>query len=188
MAMADGNCNCDSKGDRDGNSNGQWQGRWQWPKATTMVMANDDGNGNNNGDGNGNRNGNGNGNGNGDTMAMATATMTVTTNDTREGCLFMCWQCAVLWQGEYLASPPWSQRSKHCPALHHGGATAKSVCSISRGRVPDSSPWIYFFLIFFNYLFSLLNNLLFSYTNSFPQEPHQPIDGLPRFLLYFLSR
>jgi hypothetical protein len=43
-------------------------------------------------------------------------------------------------------------------------------------------------LIFFNYLFSLLNNLLFPHTNSVPQEPHQPTDGLPQLLLYFFSR
>ncbi len=29
-----------------------------------------------------------------------------------------------------------------------GGDTAKSVCSLSRGRVPDSSPWIVFCLFF----------------------------------------
>jgi hypothetical protein len=117
---------------------------------------------------------------------MATATMTKTT-DTREGCLFMCQQCAVLWQGQRLASPPWTLRSVHCPALHHGGATAKSACSISRRRDPESSPWIGFF-IFFNYLFSLLNNPLFPHNNSVPQEPRQPIDNLPQLLLYFLSR
>ncbi len=33
-------------------------------------------------------------------MAMATATMT------KEGCLFMCQQCAALWQGQHLASTP----------------------------------------------------------------------------------
>ncbi len=34
--------------------------------------------------------------------------------------------------------PPWTHRSVHSPSLHHGGDTAKSVCSLSRGRVPDS--------------------------------------------------
>ncbi len=84
-------------------------------------------------------------------------------------------------------TPPWTQRSVHCQALCHGGATAKSVCSISRGRDPESSAWIVFF-IFFNYLFSLLNYPLFPHTISVPQEPRQPIDGLPPLLLYFLSR
>ncbi len=32
-------------------------------------------------------------------METVTAMMTVTTTDTREGCLFMCRQCAELWQG-----------------------------------------------------------------------------------------
>jgi hypothetical protein len=45
-----------------------------------------------------------------------------------------------------------------------------------------------FIFIFFNYLFSLLNNPLFPHTNSVPQEPCQPIDSLPRLLVYFLSR
>jgi hypothetical protein len=42
----------------------------------------------------------------------------------------------------------------------------------------------------FNNLLSLQKNTLFPHTNSVPQEPHQPIaiDGLPRLLLYFLSR
>jgi hypothetical protein len=45
---------------------------------------------------------------------------------------------------------PWTQRKVHSPALHHGGDTAKSVCSLSRGRVPDSSPWIVLLFIFYN--------------------------------------
>ncbi len=39
----------------------------------------------------------------------------------------------------------------HSPALHHGDDTAKSVSSLSRGRVPDSSPWILFLFIIYNY-------------------------------------
>ncbi len=118
-------------------------------------------------------------------MAMVMAMMTVTTTDTEEGCLFMCQQCAALWQGQHLASSPWTQRNVHCPVLCHRGAIAKSVCSISRGRDPESSPWIVFF---FNYLFSLLNNPLVLHTNSAPQESCQPIDGLPQLLLSFLLR
>ncbi len=34
---------------------------------------------------------------------------------------------------------------------HHGGEAAKIVCSLSRGRVPDSAPWIFF--IFYKYCF-----------------------------------
>ncbi len=37
------------------------------------------------------------------------------------------------------------------PALRHGGDTAKSVSSLSRGRVPDSSPWILFLFIIYVY-------------------------------------
>jgi hypothetical protein len=62
------------------------------------AMADGHGNGNGNGDGNGNCNGDGHGNGNNDVVVMTT--------DTLEGCLFMCWQCAVLWKGQCLASPP----------------------------------------------------------------------------------
>ncbi len=51
----------------------------------------------------------------------------------RKGCLFMWWQCAALWQVRHLASTPMDTRKVHSPALHHGGDTAKSVCSPSRG-------------------------------------------------------
>jgi hypothetical protein len=121
MAMADGN--------RD--SDGQWQRRWQWLTMTVIAMATETATAS--------------------AMAMATlmATMTITTTDTWEGCLFRCRQCAALWQGRSLASPPRAQRKVHCPALHHLGAIAKSVCSISRGRDPESSPWIRFFYYFF---------------------------------------
>ncbi len=152
-AMANGNSdgNCDCNGD------GGWQRQWLWRMAMVLAMANSNCNGNDDGDGDGN--------GNGQwltamatamvaamekatTIAMATGTMvarmTVMTTDTRGGCLFMFWQCAALWQGQRLVSPPWAQRSVHCPVLHHLGATAKSVCSISRGMDPESSPWIVF--------------------------------------------
>ncbi len=52
----------------------------------------------------------------------------------------------------------WSAFGEATPCLHphghkgkgmrHGGDTAKRVCSSSRGRVPDSSPWIVFCLFF----------------------------------------
>ncbi len=154
-AMADSNCNGNGNGNRDGDSDCQWQRQQQWLTAMAMAMANGNCNCNGNGEGNSNCNGNGDGNGNDDIV--------VTTTDTREGCLFMCRQCAALWQWQRLASPPWTQRSVHCPALRHGCATAKSVCSFSRGGDPESSPWIVFY--FFNYLFSLLNKHLFLHTN-----------------------
>jgi hypothetical protein len=39
-------------------------------------------------------------------MAIAMATATARARMTKEGCLFMCWQCAALWQGGHLASTP----------------------------------------------------------------------------------
>jgi hypothetical protein len=86
------------------------------------AMADGDGIDNGDGDSDGNQNGDIHSNGNNDVV--------VTMTDTREGCLFMCQQCAALWQGRCLASPPWAQRSVHCPALYQEGATAKSVRSI----------------------------------------------------------
>ncbi len=54
-------------------------------------------------------------------------------------------------RGDTLPPPPWTQRKVHSPALRHGGDTAKSVSSLSWGRVPDSSPWIVFLFIIYNY-------------------------------------
>ncbi len=54
-------------------------------------------------------------------------------------------------RGDTLPPPPWTQWKVHSPALCHGGDTAKSVPSLSRGGVPDSSPWILFLFIIYNY-------------------------------------
>ncbi len=54
-------------------------------------------------------------------------------------------------RGDTLPLPPWTQRKVHSPVLHHRGDTAKSVSSLSRGRVPDSSQWILFLFIIYNY-------------------------------------
>ncbi len=54
-------------------------------------------------------------------------------------------------RGDTLLPPPWTQRKVHSPVLRHGGDTAKSVCSPSRGRVPDSSLLILFLIIIYNY-------------------------------------
>ncbi len=95
-----------------------------------------DGFGNGNGDGNGNGNGNGHGKGDDDEGRVASS-------------------CAGNVQhygrGDTLSPPPWTQRKVHSPAIHHGGDTAKSVSSLSRGRVPDSSLWILFLFIIYNY-------------------------------------
>ncbi len=116
--------------------------------ATVMGNGNSDGNrvSNYNGDGNGNHNGDGHGEGNDDEGRVASS-------------------CAGDVQhygkGNTLPPPPWTQKKVHSPALRHGGDTAKSVFSLSRGRVPDSSPWILFFVYYLQLLFSLLNNPLF---------------------------
>jgi hypothetical protein len=107
-------------------------------------------------------------------------------------------------RGDTLPPPPWTQRKVHSPALHHGGETAKSVCSLSRGGVPDSSPWILFLFILFTTTVQFTEQPSVRpphYSgaqepcqpiDALPppvlQEPRQPIDNLPRLLLHFLSR
>ncbi len=128
--MADGNTKETAAvmGDGDGNSNGTVM-------ATAIgycdVNSNCDGDGNGNGDGKGDHNGNGHGNGNNDKVRVASS------------CAGNVQCCG---RGNTLPPPPWIQRKVHSPALRHGSDTAKSVSSLSRGRVPDSSPWIVFCL------------------------------------------
>ncbi len=131
-------------------------------------------------------------------MVMATATARATI--TKEGLpLHVAAMCSAF-GGATPRHHPHGHKRK---CMHHGGGTAKSVCSPSRGRVPDSSPWISFCLIL-QLLFSLLNNPLFApphysgaqepcqLIDALPppllQEPPQPIDNLPWLLLHFLSR
>ncbi len=95
-----------------------------------------DGVGNGIGDGNGDCNGDGHSEGNNDEGRVASS------------CAGDVQRCG---RGDTLPPPPWTQRNVHSPALHHGGDTAKSVCSLSRQRVPDSSPWILFLFIIYNY-------------------------------------
>jgi hypothetical protein len=84
-----------------------------------------DGAGDGNGDGKGDCNGNGHGNSNNDKGRVASS------------CAGDVQRCG---RGSSLPPPPWTQRKVHLPALRYGGDTAKSVCSLSRGRIPDSSP------------------------------------------------
>ncbi len=94
-----------------------------------------DGVGDNDGDGDGNRNGNGHGEG-----------------DHEGGVASLCAGDVLRYgRGETLPPPLWTQRKVHSPVLRHGGDTAKSVSSLSRGRVPDSLPWIVFLFIIYNY-------------------------------------
>ena len=158
--------------------------------------CNSDGNNNGNGDGNrvGNRDGDGNDNGNGHGKG----------NHYKRRVASSCGgNVQRFWMGDTLPPPPWTQRKVHSPALHHGGDTSKSVCSPSRGRVPDSSPWIVFCL-FLKVLFSLLNNPLFAphiiqvlknpvspltlYLLHSSKNPCQPIDDLLRLLLHFFVK
>ncbi len=135
----------DSNGDgsqqrnRDGSGDGRWQPQWQW----AMVTAIGDGTGNGDSVGNGGRDGdgycNGNSHGKGNTHDEGRVASSCAGNV--QGC----------GRGDTLPPPPWTQRNVHSPALHHRGDTAKSVCSLSRGRVPDSSPWILFLFIIYNY-------------------------------------
>ncbi len=148
----------DGKGDSDGNCNDWRQREWdsgsdgrqwlqqQWPTATAIAIGSAIGNGNINsngdgdsecnGDSDGDCNGDGNGTGNNDKGRAASS------------CARNVQHCG---RGHTLPPPPWTQRKVHSPALCHGGDTAKSVCLLSRERVPDSSPWIVFLFIFYNY-------------------------------------
>jgi hypothetical protein len=100
------------------------------------IDSNSNGDGDSNGDSDGNCNGNGPGDGNNDEGRVTSS------------CAGDVQRCG---RGNTLPPPPWTQRKVHSPALHHGSDTAKSVCSLSRGRVPDSSPWIVFFVYFYKY-------------------------------------
>jgi hypothetical protein len=158
--------------------------------ATEIGNGNGDGDrvGNDNGDGNGDCNGNGLGEGDNDKGRVASS---CAGNVQRYG------------RGGTLPPPPWTQRKVHSPSLRHGGDTAKSVSSLSRGRVHDSSPWIVFCSLFTTTVqFTEQPSVCPSHylgaqepcqpIAALPppllQEPRQPIDNLPQLLLHFLSR
>jgi hypothetical protein len=126
--------------------------------------GNGNGNGDGDGDGNGNHNGNGDGNGNNDKGRVASS------------CADNVQCCG---RGNTLPPPPWTQRKVHSPVLDHGGDTAKSVCSLSRGRVPDSSPWIVFCLIFTTTVHFTEQPSVRPLHYSGTQEPCQVTDALP---------
>jgi hypothetical protein len=154
-----------------------------------MAMGNGngdgDGVGNDNKDGDGDCNGDGHGKGDDDEGRVASSCA----GDVQ------CYD-----RGNTLPPPPWTQRKVHSPALHHGGDTAKSVSSLSRERVPDSSPWFFFF--FTTVQFTEQPSVCPPHysgaqepcqpIDTLPppllQEPRQPIDNLPQLLLHFLSR
>ncbi len=107
-------------------------------------MATAMGNSNGDGDGVSNDNRDGNGDCNGDGHCKC---------DDDEGWVAISGASNVqrYGRGDTLPPPPWTQRKVHSPALRHGGDTDESVSSLSRGKVPDSSPWIVFLFIIYNY-------------------------------------
>jgi hypothetical protein len=158
--------------------------------ATAIGNGNGDGDGVGNGDrdGDGDRNDDGHGEGDDDKGRVAPS-------------------CAgnvkCYGRGDTLPPPPLTQRKVHSPALRHGGATAKSVSFLSRGRVPDSLPWILFCLLFTTTVQLTEQPSVHPPhylgaqepcppINALPppllQEPRQLIDNLPQLLLHFLSR
>jgi hypothetical protein len=164
--------------------------------ATAMADSDCDGdsqgNGNGPSDGDGDGDGDGNGDGHGEGNHYTGRVASSCGRDVQH-----------FWMGDTLPPPPWTQRKVHQPALHHGGDTAKSVCSPSRGKVSDSSPWIVFCLFFTTTVQFIEHPSVRPLHYSCTQEPYQPIDALPppllqetrqpidklpRLLLRFLSR
>jgi hypothetical protein len=131
-AMADGNATKMAAAMVDGNRNGNGRWRRQWARATAMVTES------------------ATTTEKATTIAMATAMARVTM--TKAGLpLHVPAMCSAMAGATPCLRPLWTQRKVHSPALHHGGDIAKSVSSLSRGRVPDSSPWILFFIIIYKY-------------------------------------
>jgi hypothetical protein len=114
-------------GDRNGNGRRQWQ--WQWAIATATATA------------------------------TATELVTATEMATAMAMVMAMARATITKEGLPLhvvamcsafggATPCLHPHGHKGKCMHHGGDTAKSVCSPSRGRVPDSSPWIVFCLFF----------------------------------------
>jgi hypothetical protein len=151
-AMVDGNRN----------GNGQRQRRRQWAIATAMAtaMAKESAAATEM------------------AMAMAMATATARATITKEGLpLHVAAMCSAFGGGTPCLHPH-GHKGK---CMRHGGDTARSVCSPSRGRVPDSSPWIVF-VYFLQLLFSLLNNPLFA--PCIIQALKNPVSQLTLYLLH----
>jgi hypothetical protein len=147
-----------------------------------------DGVGNANGDGNSNNNGNGHGKGDNDEGRVASS---CAGDVQRYG------------RGNPLPPPPWTQRKVHSPALRHGGDTAKSVSSLSRGEFLTAHHGLFFCLLFTTTVQFTEQPSVCPPHSSGTQEPRQPIDALPppllqeprqpivnlpQLLLHFLSR
>jgi hypothetical protein len=131
-------------------------------------------------------------------MAMGTATARATI--TKGGLpLYVAAMCSAF-GGATPCLNPHGHKQK---CMRHGGDTAKSVCSPTKERFPDSSPWIVFCLFFTttNQFTEQLSvrppHYLGAHEPCQPidalpppllQEPLQPIDNLPWLILHFLSR
>ncbi len=131
-AMADGNATETVAAMVDGDRNGNGRRWWQWAtaaamaaeSATTTEMA----------------------------MAITIATSMARRMMTKAGLpLHVPAMCSAMAGATPCLHPHGHNRKVHSPALRHGGDTAKSVSSLSRGRVPDSSPLILFLFIIYNY-------------------------------------
>ncbi len=133
-------------------------------------------------------------------MEMVMATATARETITKQGLpLHVVAMCSAF-GGATPRLHPCGHKQK---CMHHGGDTAKSVFSPSRGRAPDSSPWIVFCLFFTTTAQFTEQPSVCAPHYSGTQEPCQPIDALPppllqeprqlignltRLLLHFLSR
>ncbi len=152
-----------------------------------MGNGDSDGNGVRNGNGDG-RNGDGHGKGNNDKGRVTSS------------CAGNVQCCG---RGNTLPPPPWTQRKVHSPALCHGGDTAKSVCSLSRGGFLTAHHGFFLCLLFTTTVQFTEQPSVCPPHYSGAQEPCQPIDALPppllqescqpnddppRLLLHFLSR
>ncbi len=212
-------------GNNNGNDGGQWRWRLQLPTVAEMAITNGEGNGNRNGwqwckrDGGGDEQGrlhqqwptatamaigyrdvdsNGDIDGNGDSDSNCNGKGQFDGNNS--SCAGNVQRCG---RGNTLPPPPWTQRKVHSPALRHGGSTAKSVCSLWKGRVPDSLPRLIFLYIFSATVqFTKQPSVCPPYhsgaqepflpIDTLPppllQEPCQPIDNLPRIILHFFVK
>jgi hypothetical protein len=94
-------------------------------------MGDCDGNGDGDGDGDGDGVGDGDGDGDGKGDGHGAG-------DMKEGLpLHVAAMCSAFGRATPCLHPH-GHKEVHSPVLHHGGDTGKSVCSHSRGRVPDS--------------------------------------------------
>ncbi len=85
-------------------------------------------------------------------------------------------------RGDTLPPPPWTQMKVHSQALCHGGDTAKSVSSPSRGGGFLTAHHGFFFCLLLPLLFSLLNNPLLA--PHIIQALKNPVSQLTLYLLH----